>query len=103
MDGHTTVVTLTRTTLAIGDTTAALAYPWTSAQECGSISVTILEPGTTTTMMIKWGEPVVSPRQPPAEWSKWNVSLRLAVAPAWPAELVITAIGRDFMSTRLRN
>jgi hypothetical protein len=24
----------------------------------------------------------------PAEWSRWNVSLRLAVAPAWPAELV---------------
>src|SRR5262249_36398241 len=23
-----------------------------------------------------------------AEWSKWNVSLRLAVAPAWPAEPV---------------
>jgi hypothetical protein len=22
----------------------------------------------------------------PAEWSRWNVSLRLAVAPAWPAE-----------------
>src|SRR5262249_58622696 len=21
---------------------------------------------------------------PPAEWSRWNVSLRLAVAPAWP-------------------
>src|SRR2546421_8253997 len=26
--------------------------------------------------------------QPPAEWSRWNVSLRLAVAPAWPAEPV---------------
>src|SRR5262249_30234183 len=26
--------------------------------------------------------------QAPAEWSRWNVSLRLAVAPAWPAELV---------------
>src|SRR5256886_10652087 len=24
----------------------------------------------------------------PAEWSRWNVSLRLAVAPAWPAEPV---------------
>src|SRR5262249_14277496 len=24
--------------------------------------------------------------QPPAEWSRWNVSLGLAVAPAWPAE-----------------
>jgi hypothetical protein len=22
----------------------------------------------------------------PGEWSRWNVSLRLAVAPAWPAE-----------------
>jgi hypothetical protein len=26
--------------------------------------------------------------QPPAEWSRWNVGLRLAVAPAWPAEQV---------------
>jgi hypothetical protein len=24
----------------------------------------------------------------PAEWSAWNVSLTLAVAPAWPAEPV---------------
>src|SRR5262249_35542034 len=24
----------------------------------------------------------------PAEWPRWNVSLRLAVAPAWPAEPV---------------
>jgi len=24
----------------------------------------------------------------PAEWSRWNVSLRLAVAPAWPARYV---------------
>src|SRR5262245_53173057 len=28
--------------------------------------------------------PVISP----AEWSRWNVSLTLAVAPAWPAEPV---------------
>jgi len=47
--------------LAIGDTTVGLAYPWTSAQECGFISVTILEPGTTITMMIKCCEPVGSP------------------------------------------
>src|SRR5215471_12388049 len=25
---------------------------------------------------------------PPAEWSTWNVSLRLVVSPAWPAEPV---------------
>ena len=47
--------------MAIDDTTVALAYPWTSAQECGFISVTILESGTTTTMMIKCGEPDGSP------------------------------------------
>ena len=39
-------------TLAIGDTTVGLAYPWTSAQACGFISATILERGTTM-MMIK--------------------------------------------------
>jgi hypothetical protein len=26
--------------------------------------------------------------QPPAEWSTWSVNLRLAEAPAWPAEPV---------------
>src|SRR5262245_53698322 len=31
--------------------------------------------------------PVISP----AEWSRWNVSLTLAVAPAWPAEPVSVA------------
>jgi hypothetical protein len=50
---HTTVVTLTRTTLAIGDATIALAYRWTSAQACGFISETILERGITMMMMIK--------------------------------------------------
>jgi hypothetical protein len=30
----------------------------------------------------------VQANQPPLEWSRWNVSLRLAVAPAWPAEPV---------------
>jgi hypothetical protein len=39
-------------TLAIGDTTVGLAYPWTWAQACGFISATILERGTTM-MMIK--------------------------------------------------
>ena len=50
---HTTVVTLTRTTLAIGDATIALAYRWTSAQACGFISETILERGITMMMIIK--------------------------------------------------
>jgi hypothetical protein len=44
---------LTRTTLAIGDATIALAYRWTSAQACGFISETILERGITMMMMIK--------------------------------------------------
>jgi hypothetical protein len=44
---------LTRTTLAIGDATIALAYRWTSAQACGFISETILERGITIMMMIK--------------------------------------------------
>jgi hypothetical protein len=39
-------------TLAIGDTTIGLAYPWTSAQACGFISATILDRGITM-MMIK--------------------------------------------------
>ena len=30
----------------------------------------------------------IRPSSAPAEWSRWNVSLRLGVAPAWPAELV---------------
>ena len=47
------------TTSAIGDTTVVLAYPWTSAQACGSISATTLD-GTTTLMKIKCGKPVGS-------------------------------------------
>jgi hypothetical protein len=46
-------------TLAIDDTTVGLAYLWTSAQACGFILVTI-DPATTTTTMIKRGEPVGS-------------------------------------------
>jgi hypothetical protein len=29
---------------------------------------------------------LISGDQPPTEWSRWNVSLRLAVSPAWRAE-----------------
>jgi hypothetical protein len=38
-------------TLAIGDTTVGLAYPWTSAQACGFTSATILEAAITMTMI----------------------------------------------------